>query len=52
VLQRFYRGERDRLVPGSGLGLTIVSAITRLHGFTLTLSDAEPGLRAVITCGA
>ena len=51
VLQRFYRGERDRLVPGSGLGLTIVSAITRLHGFTLTLGDAEPGLRAVITCG-
>jgi len=51
VLQRFYRGERDRLIPGSGLGLTIVSAIVRLHGFTLTLSDAGPGLRAVITCG-
>ncbi len=52
VLQRFYRGERDRLTPGSGLGLAIVSAIVRLHGFTLTLSDAEPGLCATITCGA
>ena len=51
VLQRFYRGERDRLSPGSGLGLTIVSAIVRLHGFTLTLADADPGLRAEIACG-
>jgi signal transduction histidine kinase len=51
VLQRFYRGERDRLTPGSGLGLTIVAAIVRLHGFTLTLSDTGPGLRAVIACG-
>jgi len=51
VLQRFYRGERDRLVPGSGLGLTIVAAIVRLHGFSLTLGDAGPGLRAEITCG-
>ena len=51
VLQRFYRGERDRLTPGSGLGLTIVAAIVRLHGFALTLEDSVPGLRAVITCG-
>jgi signal transduction histidine kinase len=50
VLQRFYRGERDRLTPGSGLGLSIVSAIVRLHGFGLRLEDAHPGLRAVIDC--
>lgn len=50
VLQRFYRGERDRLTPGSGLGLSIVSAIVRLHGFVLRLEDAHPGLRAVIDC--
>jgi signal transduction histidine kinase len=52
VLQRFYRGERDRLTPGSGLGLSIALAILRLHGFRLDLEDAEPGLRAVITCQA
>ena len=50
VLQRFYRGERDRLTSGSGLGLSIVSAIIRLHGFALRLEDARPGLRAVIDC--
>jgi signal transduction histidine kinase len=52
VLKRFYRGERDRLVPGSGLGLSIASAIVRLHRFELDLTDAEPGLRAVIRCRA
>ena len=51
VLQRFYRGEGARLTPGSGLGLSIVSAIARLHGFGLRLEDAHPGLRAVIDCG-
>jgi len=50
VLQRFYRGERDRLTPGSGLGLSIVQAIVRLHGFSLRLEDARPGLRVVIDC--
>jgi signal transduction histidine kinase len=50
VLQRFYRGERDRLAPGAGLGLSIVAAIVRLHGFELRLEDAQPGLRAVIDC--
>jgi len=50
VTQRFYRSERDRLTPGSGLGLSIVSAIVRLHGFALHLEDARPGLKAVIDC--
>jgi signal transduction histidine kinase len=51
VLQRFYRGEGARFAPGSGLGLSIVQAIVRLHGFALSLEDARPGLRAVIDCG-
>jgi signal transduction histidine kinase len=50
VLQRFYRGERGRMAPGSGLGLSIVAAIVRLHRFELTLEDARPGLRAIIDC--
>jgi signal transduction histidine kinase len=51
VLQRFYRSERDRLVPGSGLGLSIVAAIARLHRFELELQDAGPGLRVVVDSG-
>jgi len=46
VLQRFHRLEASRTAPGSGLGLPIVTAIARLHGATLTLSDAAPGLKA------
>jgi signal transduction histidine kinase len=52
VLQRFYRAERDRLTPGSGLGLSIVAAIVRQHRFRLELQDACPGLRVVIDCRA
>jgi signal transduction histidine kinase len=52
VLQRFYRGERDRLIPGSGLGLSAVAAIVRLHRFELVLEDAGPGLRVIIACQA
>jgi signal transduction histidine kinase len=52
VLQRFYRSERNRLAPGSGLGLSVVAAIVRLHGFELALQDAHPGLRAVLACHA
>ncbi len=52
VLQRFYRADRHRPIPGSGLGLSVVAAIVRLHGFELTLEDADPGLRAVIDCRA
>jgi len=50
VLQRFYRAERNRMIPGSGLGLSVVSAIARLHDFKLVLEDADPGVRAVIEC--
>jgi signal transduction histidine kinase len=50
VLQRFYRAERNRLAPGSGLGLNVVTAILRLHEFELVLEDADPGLRAIINC--
>jgi signal transduction histidine kinase len=50
VMQRFYRGERHRPLPGSGLGLSVVQTILRLHGFELLLEDAAPGVRAVIDC--
>ena len=46
VLTRFYRLDRSRSVPGNGLGLSIVAAISQLHGGTFLLEDAAPGLRA------
>jgi signal transduction histidine kinase len=47
--ERFYRGESARNTPGSGLGLSLVQAVARLHGGTLRLEDAVPGLRAVLS---
>ncbi len=46
--ERFFRGETARSTPGSGLGLALVSAVAQLHGGSLRLEDAEPGLRAVL----
>jgi signal transduction histidine kinase len=46
--QRFYRGETARHTPGSGLGLALVQAVAQLHGGSLRLEDANPGLRAVL----
>ncbi len=49
VLQRFYRGERSRTTPGSGLGLSLVAAIAELHDARLMLEDVRPGLRVVLS---
>ena len=48
VLGRFVRLEASRSEPGSGLGLSLVAAVARLHGGTLRLEDIEPGLRVVL----
>jgi signal transduction histidine kinase len=48
VITRFYRLDRSRSLPGNGLGLPIVSAISHLHSGTLSLGDAGPGLIARI----
>jgi signal transduction histidine kinase len=50
VLKRFHRSDRSRHVPGSGLGLNLVAAIVRLHGFHLHMSDAGPGLAIEMRC--
>ena len=44
VLRRLYRLERSRTTEGSGLGLSLVAAIADLHGASLRLNDAGPGL--------
>lgn len=44
MLLPFRRLERDAAVPGSGLGLSLVAAVVRLHGGTLELCENAPGL--------
>ena len=48
VIERFYRMDASRGTPGVGLGLSVVSAVARLHGGALVLEDNYPGLRAVL----
>jgi signal transduction histidine kinase len=44
ALQRFVRLEKSRSKPGSGLGLSLVAAVARLHDGTIELGDGSPGL--------
>jgi signal transduction histidine kinase len=44
VFRRLYRLEKSRTTSGNGLGLSLVAAISELHGATVTLSDNSPGL--------
>ena len=45
VFKRFYRLERSRGTPGSGLGLSVVAAVARLHGARIEMLDNRPGLK-------
>jgi signal transduction histidine kinase len=50
---RFFRADRARATPGSGLGLSLVRAVAQMHAGELLLADAvpgrePPGLRVVI----
>lgn len=47
ILQPFVRLERDRSQIGSGLGLSLVAAVMRLHKGTIELADNDPGLRVM-----
>lgn len=47
ALTRFGRLHKS-MAPGHGLGLPLAASIARLHGGTLSLGDAAPGLRVTI----
>jgi signal transduction histidine kinase len=49
VLRRFYRSDKIRSTPGVGLGLNLVAAIVKLHGFRLAIHPG-PGCRVEIIC--
>src|SRR5262249_32890053 len=42
VGRRFYRSDKSRREPGLGLGLSLVNAIVKLHGFRFAISSG-PG---------
>lgn len=48
VLRRFVRLEESRTKPGTGLGLSLVAAVARLHHGEVRLEDNEPGLKVVL----
>ncbi len=48
VVERFVRLEKSRTEPGSGLGLSLVAAVARLHKGQFRIEDNQPGVRAVI----
>ncbi len=43
VTQRYYRAGRTAKARGNGLGLSLVAAIVKLHGFQLNIADAAEG---------
>jgi len=52
AVERFVRLEASRTQPGSGLGLSLASAVATLHGGDLRLDDAHPGLVATLAIPA
>ncbi len=49
VLERFVRLDQSRSTPGSGLGLSLVAAVAKLHRATLRLEDNHPGLKVTLS---
>ena len=52
AVERFVRLEASRTLPGSGLGLSLASAVATLHGGELRLGDSHPGLTATLVIPA
>ncbi len=48
AVERFTRMEQSRTTSGSGLGLSLVRAVARLHAASLTLDDNDPGLKVTL----
>ncbi len=51
VMRRFWRADRSRRAGGSGLGLSIVAAILRLHEFSLAMGRVDDLFTVDVLCG-
>ena len=52
IMSRHFRGGRTLSIKGHGLGLALVDAVVRLHGFSLSVTDNHPGSTFTIACAA
>ena len=52
IFTRFYRLERSRTTPGSGLGLALVAAVAQIHHFEVGFGDGAGTTIRVIMKGA
>ena len=48
VQRRFLRSDKIRNTPGVGLGLNLVAAIVKLHGFRLAIHSGAGGRLEII----
>jgi signal transduction histidine kinase len=49
AFDRFYRDQEQQHIEGSGLGLSLVNAVLKLHKATIALEDNHPGLKVIIS---
>jgi signal transduction histidine kinase len=50
IFERFFRGEKSRSTPGNGLGLSLVRALTMVHGGSVSVaSTLHEGSRFTVT---
>ena len=52
VFRRFYRSDKSRHSEGAGLGLNLVAAVAKLHGFGLRINGGPPGCTVELDCRA
>jgi signal transduction histidine kinase len=52
AIKKFGRLDPARNIPGSGLGLSLVEAVAKLHGGNIALYDNAPGLKVTLNIRA
>ncbi len=49
AFDRFYRDQEQHHIEGSGLGLSLVNAVLKLHKASIMLENNQPGLKVIVT---